>query len=152
MKIDFQNLGTIKKTTLDLRPLTVIVGPNNTSKTYLAYCVHGLLKALRGDPAPPWSDDKPVDFVFKRADLVAETQALVKNAASDFTQQLAEYFQDTYGGLFNETKLDIRIDEKEILAALRDRGLSVGARQDITLEAPRFWSRNALFRACMTTL
>ena len=33
MKITFKNLGTIKQTTLDLRPLTVIIGPNNTNKT-----------------------------------------------------------------------------------------------------------------------
>lgn len=31
MKITFSNLGAIKKTTLDLRPLTVIIGPNNSS-------------------------------------------------------------------------------------------------------------------------
>ncbi len=29
MKIKFSNLGSIKETELDLRPLTVIIGPNN---------------------------------------------------------------------------------------------------------------------------
>ncbi len=48
MKFQIQNLGTIRNTTLDLRPLTVIVGPNNTNKTYLAYCVHGLIRAIDG--------------------------------------------------------------------------------------------------------
>jgi len=40
MKITFSNLGSIKKTTLDLRPLTVIIGPNNSNKTY--YCLFDL--------------------------------------------------------------------------------------------------------------
>lgn len=39
MKITFSNLGAIKKTTLDLRPLTVIIGPNNSNKTYIAYSI-----------------------------------------------------------------------------------------------------------------
>ena len=35
MKIKFQNLGSIKEAELDLRPLTVIIGPNNFHKTEL---------------------------------------------------------------------------------------------------------------------
>jgi predicted ATPase len=37
MKIKFSNLGGIQETELDLRPLTVIIGPNNSNKTYIAY-------------------------------------------------------------------------------------------------------------------
>ena len=47
MKIKFYNLGTIKETELDLRPLTVIIGPNNSNKTYIAYSVYGLLQQAR---------------------------------------------------------------------------------------------------------
>lgn len=42
MKITFSNLGTIRRTTLDLAPLTVIIGPNNSGKTYVAYATYGL--------------------------------------------------------------------------------------------------------------
>jgi predicted ATPase len=44
MKIKFSNLGSIKETELELRPLTVIIGQNNSNKTYLAYCVYGILQ------------------------------------------------------------------------------------------------------------
>jgi len=44
MKIKFYNLGSIQQTELDLRPLTVIIGPNNSNKTYIAYCVYGILQ------------------------------------------------------------------------------------------------------------
>ncbi len=44
MKIKFSNLGYIKETELELRPLTVIIGPNDSNKTYLAYCVYGILQ------------------------------------------------------------------------------------------------------------
>ncbi|MFN7502818.1 MAG: AAA family ATPase, partial [Dolichospermum sp.] len=42
MKIKFSNLGSIQETELDLRPLTVIIGPNNSGKTYSAYSTYGL--------------------------------------------------------------------------------------------------------------
>jgi predicted ATPase len=44
MKIKFWNLGSIKEAELDLRPLTVIIGPNNSNKTYIAYSIYGLWK------------------------------------------------------------------------------------------------------------
>jgi predicted ATPase len=42
MKIKFSSLGSIQETELDLRPLTVIIGPNNSNKTYIAYSTYGL--------------------------------------------------------------------------------------------------------------
>jgi predicted ATPase len=49
MKIKFQNLGSIKEAELDLRPLTVIIGPNNSNKTYIAYSIYGLWKQINSD-------------------------------------------------------------------------------------------------------
>ena len=46
MKIKFQNLGSIKEAELDLRPLTVIIGPNNSNKTYISYSIYGLWKQI----------------------------------------------------------------------------------------------------------
>ncbi len=46
MEITFSNLGAIKKTTLDLRPLTIIIGPNNSNKTYIAYSIYGLWRTF----------------------------------------------------------------------------------------------------------
>jgi predicted ATPase len=46
MKIKFWNLGSIKEAELDLRPLTVIIGPNNSNKTYIAYSIYGLWKEI----------------------------------------------------------------------------------------------------------
>lgn len=152
MKIDFQNLGTIKKTTLDLRPLTVIVGPNNTSKTYLAYCVHGLLKSLSVGQRHGWPDELPLEHAFKLAELIAGAEDFVKGATSRFTKRLAEYFQDTYGGLFKEAKLGIRLDEKELVAALESAGLSRGANKRLTLKAPMTWGRNEAFLALLDSV
>lgn len=46
----FRNIGPIRSADLELGPLTVIVGRNNTGKTYLAYTLYGLLDQWRGWP------------------------------------------------------------------------------------------------------
>ena len=42
MKVTFHNLGVISEAEIDLKPLTVFVGPNNSGKTWLAYALAGI--------------------------------------------------------------------------------------------------------------
>ncbi len=42
MKIGIQNLGAVNKATINLKPLTVFVGDNNSGKTWVAYTICGL--------------------------------------------------------------------------------------------------------------
>ncbi len=37
MKTTVRNLGVISEAEIELKPLTIFVGPNNTGKTWLAY-------------------------------------------------------------------------------------------------------------------
>jgi predicted ATP-dependent endonuclease of OLD family len=39
MKVKIKNLGAVEKATIDLKPLTVFVGPNNSGKTWAAYTI-----------------------------------------------------------------------------------------------------------------
>lgn len=55
----FRNLGPVRDAELELGDLTLLVGRNNTGKTYIAYTLYGFLKrwrslvrAAEGDPAP----------------------------------------------------------------------------------------------------
>lgn len=43
MKITFHNLGAVKEAEIDLKPLTIFVGPNNAGKTWTAYTIAGFL-------------------------------------------------------------------------------------------------------------
>ena len=38
---------------MDLKPLTIFVGPSNTGKSYMATAIHLVMKALRGDNLDP---------------------------------------------------------------------------------------------------
>ena len=48
MKFRFRNLGPIKDAELELGDLTIIVGRNNTGKTYISYATYGLISAWSG--------------------------------------------------------------------------------------------------------
>ncbi|MBA2682785.1 MAG: AAA family ATPase [Ktedonobacteraceae bacterium] len=42
MKISIRNLGAVREAEIDLKPLTVFVGPNSTGKTWTAYVLSGI--------------------------------------------------------------------------------------------------------------
>jgi len=46
VKLKIEKLGRIQRAELDVRPLTVLIGPNNTNKTWTAYVLYGLLQSL----------------------------------------------------------------------------------------------------------
>lgn len=43
MKIKIKNLGAVRQATVEIKPLTVFIGPNNTGKTQTAYAIGGAL-------------------------------------------------------------------------------------------------------------
>lgn len=47
MKFKFEKLGAIDEATVELAPLTVICGRNNTGKTYITYAIYALLSSWR---------------------------------------------------------------------------------------------------------
>lgn len=48
MKFRFRNLGPVADAELELGNLTIIVGRNNTGKTYISYATYGLISAWQG--------------------------------------------------------------------------------------------------------
>lgn len=129
MKITFSNLGTIKKTELDLRPLTVIIGPNNTIKTYVAYSVYGIWKAfrenrfltpylfsLKGQRAITYGTDK--HFYGRVVKHLSDTLAR-------FQHDLAAYFQDTSDKLFSSTTFRVAVTQVEVMEAAKKAAIFV---------------------------
>ena len=53
VEIAVKNFGPIAEANIDLRPLTVFVGPSNTGKTYFATLVYALHGVLEGFPRYP---------------------------------------------------------------------------------------------------
>ncbi|MEA5549918.1 AAA family ATPase [Anabaena cylindrica UHCC 0172] len=123
MKIKFSNLGSIQETELDLRPLTVIIGPNNSGKTYIAYSIYGLWQRFRQilnhgklkfkqDNEGIWSlpiDNNLLDFFIQDAEEIAK-----RFQGSD----LEIFFQDSSHKLFSETSFLTIISRQEVEDAI----------------------------------
>ena len=122
MKITFSNLGTIKRTTLDLAPLTVIIGPNNSGKTYVAYATYGLFhggeESEIGLPNPravfqPDAVQIPINKHFEGA-----VARMVRSRSQELGGQLETFFQDSSGKLFSKTRLRLDVESTEVRAAV----------------------------------
>jgi predicted ATPase len=46
VELILDKLGRIEHAEIDVRPLAVFVGENNTNKTWAAYCLYGLARHL----------------------------------------------------------------------------------------------------------
>ena len=53
VRLEVQDFGPVAKASIQLRPLTVFVGPSNTGKTYLALLIYALHRAFEGFPPLP---------------------------------------------------------------------------------------------------
>ena len=47
-RIEVSNFGPIKSGSVDLRPLTIFIGPGNTGKTFFAILIYALHRVLSG--------------------------------------------------------------------------------------------------------
>jgi AAA domain, putative AbiEii toxin, Type IV TA system len=108
--LTFRNLGPVHEAKLKLRPLTVIIGSNNTGKTYLAYATYALFKeALPGVlfRAVTFSGTEPSakSFAVYGSEIVRSLQRTVRLSPASLT----EVFQDTSGQLFREVRASIEV-------------------------------------------
>ena len=55
MKLIVKNFGPIRTAEVDIKPMTVFVGPSNTGKSYLAILIYSIIKVL-GDDGGIWEN------------------------------------------------------------------------------------------------
>ena len=51
LKIDLENFGPVVKGTIRLKPLTILVGPNNSGKSYASVLIHSILSTSTLSPS-----------------------------------------------------------------------------------------------------
>ena len=88
LEIDVTDFGPIARASIDLRPLTVFVGPSNTGKSYLAILIYALHRHFGGaaayqwryfgTPRPPW---RGIDYE-PSPELVAAIRDLAREVAN----------------------------------------------------------------------
>lgn len=62
VRLEVQDFGPLAQASVQLRPLTVFVGPSNTGKTYLALLIYALHYVFEGFPRLPLPARRYMDF------------------------------------------------------------------------------------------
>ena len=76
VKISVRNFGPIPEAIIDLRPLTVFVGPSNTGKTYFSTLIYALHGIYRGFSGFPWQSSTLWHFLAGAPDADADADIL----------------------------------------------------------------------------
>ena len=98
LEIEVENFGPIVHAKLDLRPMTVFIGPSNTGKSYLAvllYAFHRVFGAIGGSPGP-------LRYGLWRSQIGSSVPECTEEAAAAFAQ-LARSVSDVIGSREDES-------------------------------------------------
>jgi hypothetical protein len=118
MKFHFENLGAIDKADVELWPLTIICGRNNTGKTYISYAIHALLGNWR----------QLVDWQVPEADMTK----LLNDATVSIN--LGVEFVEKWQGIQTRTSDRWKKFLPDALAAKADRFQSLNLSFDLLLD------------------
>jgi AAA domain, putative AbiEii toxin, Type IV TA system len=146
LELTVNNLGRLKDAKVDIKPLTVFVGPNHTNKTWTAYSLYGIARNLahtKFSSRLPEIDQRHLNF-----NPSAELQAKVESAADDLFRLL----KDAPGveAKSRMTRKDVLqgVTPSELVFSLDARGLEqilgtpqamlVGARAQLALSRKEF--------------
>ena len=108
MKIKFKNLGPIESGEIDfndLKGINLIIGKNNTGKTYLSNFIYTVLRNIR------------IERMLKIDDLSKKMRSMGKREGDNFSDELREtdlpFIFHTNKNRFENTKINIEFDEKD---------------------------------------
>lgn len=95
MKVSIRNLGVMEEADIELKPLTIFIGPNNEGKTWLAYSLAGILGPYASMEYAQAYADKQVPNTYEPLNSAIERVLARENAVIDLHQ-----FANDYGELY----------------------------------------------------
>lgn len=123
MKLQINELGAIKEGTIDLsKKMNVFCGPNGTGKTYMAYCVYGLLKnqihiGSNEELVKKLIDHRSISYQIDIDALLAYRSDLISNFKEEF-DSLFGIGEDLAKQFFEETSINFKETEQEFESTL----------------------------------
>ena len=128
MKVQFKNLGAIKEGEMEIKPLTLLCGANNTSKTYALYVVYGLLKNAVSWNMEKWEPLKSYEggtLTFELDKFIEDHwQKFQTEISTQRTESLSEFFAADKAN-FAESKVGIKFDLQTVLSAAKDEKINL---------------------------
>ncbi len=108
LRLVVENLGPIEHADVELKPLTVLIGKNNTGKTYLAQAIYATHKAVKPYGLLDALDDDEIELLLRAAQTASEypfkfpseledkanywINNLLNNSGDELQNYLLEYF------------------------------------------------------------
>jgi energy-coupling factor transporter ATP-binding protein EcfA2 len=153
MKIQVKNLGILNEVEIDLKPLTIFVGPNNSGKTLLAYVLVAILGQIGFDKYKDTLDRDKIAEMYPPLDGVIQKLIDEGNAKIDLCQFADEYaevyindvalnaqkwlaeFMRVERFSFDNLEIKIALEQKKeqilrhIVSSAMDEGISSGQRR-----------------------
>ena len=133
MIIEFKNFGALKQAEIELAPLTLLVGANNTSKTYALYAIYGLLHRAKVQGfdvnlLPEVTLEK--ENIINLKDFFTSNKTQIEESISEeFTASLPDFFS-TEEKVFEASTVSIHVDLEATLANTKasriDQGTHIG--------------------------
>ena len=96
LSLSVSNFGPIAEANVELRPLTVFVGPSNTGKSYLAVLIYVLHRFFRDDVSQLSGFRLPGAFSLRRGGRVLTEEA--RKGVHDFAREVIRQVRDVGGG------------------------------------------------------
>jgi predicted ATPase len=135
MKVDIKELGYVKNIQLDLgKDLTILCGPNNTGKTYVAYAIYGLMKFRDELPKSKKVGEEIKNLIEKGQieldiiELLTENNTAYLNTfGKSYIKQIPKVFASEETA-FNKTEIKIELGE---LTKLKSKILAENISQEI---------------------
>ncbi|MBM2813932.1 MAG: hypothetical protein HW421_694 [Ignavibacteria bacterium] len=148
MIVTFKNIGAIKEAKIDLsKKLTIFCGPNNTGKTYLAYCIYALNKIIFSHI---YSDFiiKDLQELYSKSKTSVNIFEIYKEYKNEIKEIIKKYFVNelprTFGldkilieKIFPNSSIDLEFDDDITVEDLIVNSLingKIGYGNDITVD------------------
>ncbi len=112
-----KNLGPIADGTIQLRPLTILIGKNNSGKTYMAQAIYAAFKALQrvnGPVEPALTSEESIDLVSQlrhpsvahAADLLRPLESKIQAWMSSRLERAGDLLKNRLAVYFDVENLD----------------------------------------------
>ena len=116
LKLEVENFGPISTGKVELKPLTIFIGPNNAGKSYLALLVHSLFESLISLSSMDFNHPSPYKFVgasflgkeMKYNEIFNKIKKMKIGEIKDIPEELIDKIKESFiNVLFKEGLRDI---------------------------------------------
>lgn len=91
--VNIQNFGPINEVNIELKPLTIFVGSNNSGKSFAVKAIDILLNSIRFSPF--YDDDENLEFIFYFLQKsLKKYKRKDNNFYEKFSSQIWDYFNE----------------------------------------------------------